>query len=124
MDEAIPLICKNNYYINIGQITNKAFCSNFCQDPTVFRSPGTIQSQGICGTDCLNPIILKTCPNSSSFILTYQDKFEWNAGNSNRIGYQCLREPTRDVSNESALFYSGVNYPYNIIHTLYLNLIL
>jgi hypothetical protein len=123
MDEATPLVCKKNYYINIQSITNKAYCSNYCEDNKFFRSPGTTENQGICGTDCLHSTVLKTCPNSASSILTYQDKFECNAC-YNRIGYQCLRESTRDAPNEGDLFYSGVNYPYNIVHTLYLNLIL
>ena len=115
MDEATPLVCKKNYYINIQSITNKAYCSNYCEDEKFFRSPGTTEDMGICGTDCLNSIVLKTCPNSASSILTYQDKFECNSG-YNRIGYQCLREPTRNSPNEGALFYSGGNYPYNIFH--------
>ena len=115
MDEATPLVCKKNYYINIEAITNKAYCQNYCEDSKFFRSPGTTENQGICGTDCLDSTILKTCPNSASSILTYQEKFECNAG-YNRIGYQCLQDPTRDSPNEGALFYSGVNYPYNIIH--------
>ena len=46
-------------------------------------------------------------------ILTYQNDFECKAGYY-RIGYQCFKEPTNTLPNPGALFYSGVNYPYNI----------
>ena len=115
MEEKTPLICKKNYYINIDPISNSAFCSNYCEDPNFFRSPGTTEDKGICGTNCLSVDVLKTCPNSASSILAYQEKFECNPG-YNRIGYQCILEPTRNSPNEGALFYSGVNNPYNIHH--------
>ena len=113
MGEATPLICKKNYYINIDTNQNKIYCSNFCEDGKSFRSPGTPDSQGICGTDCLSSIILKTCPNSASSILEYQEKFDCNPG-YNRIGYQCIREPSNQSPNEGALFYSGGNHPFNL----------
>ena len=115
MEEKTPLICKNNYYINIDKNSGSSSCSNYCEDTKYFRSPGTTESQGICGTECLSESVLKTCPNSASSILTYQDKFECNPG-YNRIGYQCILEPTKNSPNEGALFYSGINYPYNIYH--------
>ena len=113
MGEATPLICKKNYYINIDSNQNKIYCSNFCEDGKTFRSPGTPDGQGICGTDCLNSVILKTCPNSASSILEYQEKFECNPG-YNRIGYQCIQQPSNQNPNEGALFYSGGNNPFNI----------
>ena len=116
MEEKTPLICKKNYYINIDQISNSYSCVNYCQDPNYFRTPGTYEATGICGTDCLSATKLKTCPNSASSILEYQDKFECNPGYI-RIGYQCLLEPTKNNPNEGALFYSGLNYPYNIYHS-------
>ena len=116
MEEKTPLMCKKNYYINIEQISNSYSCSNYCEDSNYFRSPGTTETNGICGTNCLSLTVLKTCPNSASSILEYQDKFECNSG-YNRIGYQCLLEPTKNNPNEGALFYSGLNYPYNIFHS-------
>ena len=113
MEEYTPLICKTNYYINIDQIDNKVECLNYCKDSNFFRSPGTYPSQGICGTDCLSSNELKTCPNSASSILTYENDFECNQG-FYRIGYQCFRQPTNSFPNKGALFYSGFNYPYNI----------
>ena len=116
MEEKTPLICKKNYYINIDQISNSYSCVNYCEDTNYFRTPGINETTGICGTDCLSATVLKTCPNSASSILEYQDKFECNAG-YNRIGYQCLLEPNKNNPNEGALFYSGLNYPYNIYHS-------
>ena len=113
MEEYTPLICKTNYYINIDQNENKVECLNYCKDNKFFRSPGTEISQGICGTDCLSSDDLKTCPNSASSILTYENDFECNQG-FYRIGYQCFRQPTNTLPNKGALFYSGFNFPYNI----------
>ena len=113
MGERTPLICKKNYYLNIDSRNGDVECSNSCKDGTSFRSPGTNETNGICGTDCLSIDILKTCPNSASSILKYQEDFECKQGYS-RIGYQCIQEPTNQLPNEGALFYSGVNNPYNI----------
>ena len=115
MEEATPLICKKNYYINIDSKSQIVECANSCKDETFFRSPGTLESTGICGTDCLSLDVLKTCPNSASSILKYQEDFECKTGFS-RIGYQCIQQPTNQLPNEGALFYSGVNNPYNIYH--------
>ena len=116
MEEKTPLICRKNYYINIasdGAVT----CENECVDKNYFRTPGSNQTTGICGTDCLSvEEVLKTCPNSASSILTYQSDFECKEG-FNRIGYQCIQEPTKNLPNKGALFYSGINYPYNIKHS-------
>ena len=110
MEENTPLICKNHYYINIDSQKEKVECLNYCQG-NYYRSPGTAPNQGICGTDCISFDILKTCPNTAASILTYQNDFACLTGYS-RIGYQCfnlVEEP-----NPGALFYSGINYPYNI----------
>ena len=115
MEEKTPLICKKNYYINIDTNDNTVECLNYCKDNNYFRSPGTLETMGICGTDCLSIDVLKTCPNSASSILTYEESFECKAGFS-RIGYQCIQDPTNNSPNEGALFYSGINFPYNIYH--------
>ena len=115
MEEKTPLICKKNHYINIDQSSGAVTCENSCIDSNYFRTPGSNETTGICGTECLSNIILKTCPNSASSILTYQSDFECNNG-FNRIGYQCIPEPTNSLPNKGALFYSGMNYPYNIVY--------
>ena len=114
MGEATPLICRDNYYININS-DGTVECLNYCKNDKYFRSPGTHISTGICGTECLSSDVLKTCPNSASAILTYESDFECKQG-YNRIGYQCLSEANSVNPNEGALFYSGINYPYNIFH--------
>ena len=119
MEEKTPLICRKNFYINIdsdGSVT----CQNLCQDPTKFRTPGSHETTGICGTDCLSVDILKTCPNSASSILTYENDFECTDGYY-RIGYQCIPFPTNNLPNKGALFYSGLNHPYNIYQKIKTN---
>ena len=115
MDEATPLICKNNYYINID--SDGVTCQNYCKNNKYFRSPGSYHATGICGTECLSETILKTCPNSASSILTYESDFQCNPGYY-RLGYQCISEPNNAAPNKGALFYSGVNFPYNIVGDL------
>ena len=110
MDENKPLVCKTNYYINIDSEKETVECLNYCQG-RYYRSPGTLPTQGICGTDCLSVDVLMTCPNSGSSILRYQNDFACLAGFT-RIGYQCFNEI--EEPNKGALFYSGINYPYNI----------
>ena len=112
MEENTPLVCKTNYYINIDDQKNKVECLNYCQG-SLYRSPGTLPTQGICGTDCVSFDILMTCPNTASSILTYQNDFACKTGYT-RIGYQCFDGPTFEDPNPGALFYSGLNYPYNI----------
>ena len=116
MEEATPLICKKNFYINIDSSTGAVDCQNYCRDSKYFRTPGTEHTTGICGTKCLSEQVLKTCPNSASSILTYQNDFEC-VDKYYRIGYQCIPEPSNNSPNKGALFYSGINYPYNIVHT-------
>ena len=111
MEEKTPLICKTNYYINIDSTKDDAVeCLNYCQG-RYYRSPGTLPTQGICGTDCFSVDILKTCPNTAASILNYQNDFECLTGFT-RIGYQCFNG--LETPNQGALFYSGINYPYNI----------
>ena len=112
MDEKTPLVCKTNYYINIDDQKNEVECLNYCRG-SLYRSPGTLPTQGICGTDCVSFDILMTCPNTASSILTYQNDFACKTGYT-RIGYQCFDGPTFEDPNPGALFYSGINYPYNI----------
>ena len=115
MGEKTPLACRNNFYINIDPADGTVDCENYCKYNKYYRTPGSHESRGICGTDCLSDTVLKTCPNSASAILTYQSDFEC-LNNFNRIGYQCIPDPTNDLPNKGALFYSGINSPYNIIH--------
>jgi hypothetical protein len=113
MDENTPLVCKTNYYINIDSEKEIVECLNYCKG-RFYRSPGTLPSQGICGTDCITVDVLKTCPNTASSILTYQNDFACLTGYT-RIGYQCFNEV--EEPNPGALFYSGINNPYNIYHS-------
>jgi hypothetical protein len=117
MEEATPLICKKNYYINIDQSSGAVDCQNYCKDSNYFRTPGSEHTTGICGTDCLKDG-LKTCPNSASAILTYQNDFECTNGYY-RIGYQCIQKPSNSLPNKGALFYSKVNSPYNICYSCF-----
>ena len=111
MEEKTPLICKTNYYINIDSTKDDAVeCLNYCKG-RYYRSPGTLPTQGICGTDCFSVDILKTCPNTAASILNYQNDFACLTGLT-RIGYQCFNN--LEAKNKGALFYSGINYPYNI----------
>ena len=110
MGENTPLICKTNYYINIDDEKGIVECLNYCKG-AFYRSPGTLPTQGICGTDCISFDILMTCPNTASSILTYQNDFSCKTGYT-RIGYQCF--DSIESPNPGALFYSGKNYPYNI----------
>ena len=116
MGENMPLVCKTNYYINIDEEKETVECLNYCKG-NLFRSPGTLPTQGICGTDCTSEDtseFLLTCPNTAASILSYQTDFECKTG-YNRIGYQCFEIPPSDEDpNYGALFYSGVNHPYNI----------
>ena len=112
MDENMPLVCKSNYYINIDDARETVECLNYCKG-NFYRSPGTFPTQGICGTDCISFDYLLTCPNSAASILSYQSDFQCKTG-FYRIGYQCFEAPIDDKENKGALFYSGVNYPYNI----------
>ena len=115
MEEKTPLICKKNYYINIASSDGTVTCENYCKDNTFFRTPGSYHATGICGTKCLSDNVLKTCPNSASSILTYEDDFKCKEG-LDRLGYQCFSQPTNNAPNKGALFYSGSNHPYNIVH--------
>ena len=112
MDENKPLVCKTNYYINIDDSRDTVECLNYCKD-NFYRSPGTLTTQGICGTDCISQDYLLTCPNSASSILSYQNDFQCKTG-FYRIGYQCFEAPIEERENKGALFYSGFNNPYNI----------
>ena len=113
MDENTPLVCKTNYYINIDSEKETVECLNYCKG-RLYRSPGTLPTQGICGTDCITVDVLKTCPNTAASILTYQNDFACLTGYT-RIGYQCFNEV--EEPNPGALFYSGINNPYNIYHS-------
>ena len=112
MDENKPLVCKSNYYINIDDARETVECLNYCNG-NFYRSPGTFPTQGICGTDCISFDYLLTCPNTAASILSYQSDFQCKTG-FYRIGYQCFEAPVDETQNKGALFYSGVNYPYNI----------
>ena len=112
MGEDRPLVCKTNYYINIDDEKDSVECLNYCKGD-FFRSPGTLPSQGICGTDCISAEYLLTCPNTASSILSYQSDFVCKTG-YHRIGYQCFEIPDDDRPNYGALFYTGFNNPYNI----------
>ena len=115
MGEDMPLVCKTNYYINIDDDSGTVECLNYCKG-NLFRSPGTLPTQGICGTGCTSDDtseFLLTCPNTAASILSYQSDYECKTG-YNRIGYQCFEIPTEENGNYGALFYSGVNHPYNI----------
>ena len=113
MGENKPLVCKTNYYINIDEEKDQVECLNYCKG-NFFRSPGTLPTQGICGTDCIDSENLLTCPNTAASILSYQSDFECKTG-FNRIGYQCFETPSGETNgNYGALFYSGINNPYNI----------
>ena len=104
MDENKPLVCKTNYYINIDDSRDTVECLNYCKN-NFYRSPGTLTTQGICGTDCISQDYLLTCPNSASSILSYQNDFQCKTG-FYRIGYQCFEAPIEERENEGALFYS------------------
>ena len=115
MGENMPLVCKTNYYINIDDEKETVECLNYCKG-NFFRSPGTLPTQGICGTDCTSEEtseFILTCPNTAASILTYQSDYECKTG-YNRIGYQCFEIPMGENGNYGALFYSEFNHPYNI----------
>ena len=114
MEERTPLICRKNYYINIDSSDGTVTCENSCIDDKYFRTPGSHHTTGICGTRCLSETVLKTCPNSASSILTFESDFKC-IDSFNRLGYQCFPEASNNSPNEGALFYSGSNFPYNIV---------
>ena len=116
MDENTPLLCKDNYYLNLNQ-DGTIVCSGACPSGRL-RSPGTANGQGICSAECISSEFLQTCPNTAASILSYQNSFACKSVYP-RINYQCF--DAYNSENKGALFYSRCNNPPNIYHSFSTN---
>ena len=113
MEENTPLICKENYFLNINS-DGSTTCKSSCE--TELRTPGSALNIGICNAECLDSNILRKCPHNLNDLQNYPSNFECVTSYP-RVDYHCYVRSGLSNENKGALFYSNCNYPYNFQHT-------